>query len=806
MKSLAKILLILSSSLILIAVIAGFGLYYWAAEDLPKIEKITDYSPPLTTTITSTNGKVLGYLAKEDRFLCSLKEMPPCLPKAFLAAEDSGFYEHPGVDIYGIFRAAIKNIEAGTIVQGGSTITQQVIKSLLLTPKRSYQRKLKEAILAYRLEKFLNKDEILTIYLNQIYLGHGAYGVEAASRAYFAKHASELNLAEAALLAGLPKAPSLYDPYRHPQKSLQRQRYVLCQLRNIDWISEQEYKKALNTSLEFKSMDDPSWEIGAYYLEEVRRWLVERFGEQMTYTGGLQVKTAVNLKHQKYAEEALRQGLIASSKRRGWQGPVKNLRAKNATSPDMANNFLKRLESGQMIKAVVKEVDQYGADVSFGNQTGRIDVHTMAWCRQPDPEKAPEEVSPISDARKILQKGDVVWASQLDKDIEELWPMSRIRSKQFQDIDVNREDNIWDLQLEQRPKVQGALVSLQPETGLVRALVGGSSFSRSQYNRATQAKRQTGSAFKPIVYSAALDNGFTPASLLLDAPIVFRDVLHNSTWKPENYERTSYGRTLFRTALVKSRNLVTIRIAREIGIDTVIQRAKALGLRSDFPRDLSLSLGSASVSLMNLCHAYTGFAKGGSIVQPRLVQKVTNSWGKVLYTSEKKTKSVISSQTAYIINYLLQKVVQEGTGWRVKALNRPVAGKTGTTDEQRDAWFLGYAPYLLTGVYVGFDEPKTMGKYETGSRAAAPIWLKYRQAVEDKYPARDFNRPSGIVMAKIDASNGLLAGSGTEKSYLLPFKSGTQPQKISQSRRHEKDYEQGSGNGTSEQGGLKEIF
>ncbi len=806
MKRLAKIFLIFCSALILIAVIGCFGLYYWAAGDLPKIEKITDYNPPLTTTVTSANGRVLGHLARENRFLSSLEDMTPCLPEAFLAAEDSGFYEHPGVDIYGIFRAAIKNIEAGTIVQGGSTITQQVIKSLLLTPRRSYRRKLKEAILAYRLEKFLSKDEILTIYLNQIYLGHGAYGVEAASRIYFAKHASELNLAEAALLAGLPKAPSLYDPYRHPKKSIQRQKYVLSRLRNLGWISEKRYQEALDRDLEFKSMDDPTWEVGAYYLEEVRRWLVDRFGEDKTYTGGLQVKTAVNLKHQKAAEKALRQGLIALSKRRGWRGPVKNIGAKKDNLPDRDDDFLKRLNSGKMIRVVVREVDRDGASVSFGNQTGWIDVHTMAWCRQPDPDKAPEEVRPVSDARDVLQKGDVVWASELDKDIQKLWPMSRIRSKQFQKIDANQEDNIWDLQLEQRPEVQGALVSLDPGSGRVRALVGGSSFARSQYNRATQAKRQTGSAFKPIVYSAALDHGFTPASLLLDAPIVFRDVSNNSTWKPENYERTSYGRTLFRTALVKSRNLVTIRIAREIGIDTVIKRAKSLGLRADFPRDLSVSLGSASVSLMDLCQAYTGFARGGSIVRPNLIQEVTSSWGKELYVSKEKTKSVISSQTAYIINYLLKEVVQEGTGWRVRALNRPVAGKTGTTDEQRDAWFIGYAPYLLTGVYVGFDEPKPMGKYETGSRAAAPIWLKYRQAVEGDYPVQDFNRPSGIVMARIDPSNGLLAGSGTEKSYLLPFKSGTQPKRVSQSKKDQKDYGQGFGNQTSGQGGLKDLF
>ena len=788
MKTFLKIFVILVL-LGLLAGGAGFGgLYYWAVQDLPKIKTITDYEPALTTTVYSGDGQVLGYLAEENRFLRSIKEMAPTVPKAFLASEDSGFYEHSGIDIWGIVRAAIKNLKAGTIVQGGSTITQQVIKSLLLTPERSYKRKMKEAILAYRLEKYLSKKEILTIYLNEIYLGQGAYGVEAAAREYFAKHASELSLAEAAVLAGLPKAPSRYNPYRHPEMAKERQEYVLKQLLNLGWIEEEAYRRALEQPLEFKAMEDPSWKVGAYYLEEVRRWLIERFGEDQTLTGGLKVYTAVDLEHQKAAEESMRKGLVASTKRRGWRGPLKHL-----AEEDYAG-FLKtgqdaqdRLESGEWIKVLVRTVEKGGAQVAFGNQTGWMDVASMAWCRELDPSKAPEDVPDIKDARKVLNVGDVVWASAVDGDA--------------------KPDRLV-LELEQKPIVEGGLVSLDPKTGLVRALVGGYSFQKSQFNRATQAERQTGSAFKPIVYSAALDNGYTPASMVLDAPIVYTDEQTNSTWKPQNYERITFGPTLLSTALIKSRNLVTIRVARDIGIDAVIQRAKTLGLEADFPRDLSVSLGSGSVTLMNLCQAFSAFARGGSTIQPRLVTRIEDAWGEEIYSSEKQNQSAISPQTSYIITHLMQEVVQRGTGWRVKALKRPVAGKTGTTDEQKDAWFMGFAPYLLTGVYVGFDEPKPMGKYETGSRAAAPIWLGYRQAVEDEYPVQDFDRPDGITMARVDVENGLLAGPGTQKSVLLPFKAGTQPDKISPKGVME-DGSSGNGGGeesTSKEEMLKQLF
>ncbi len=775
-----KIIILLFLTLALLG--AGFiiGGYLWISKGLPKIEKITDYSPCLTTTVYSRNNKVIGYFYKQNRFLFSIKDVPAYVKNAFIAAEDSEFYHHKGIDFMGILRAAIKNIEAGTIVQGGSTITQQVVKSILLSPEKSYKRKIREAILAYRLEKYLTKDEILTIYLTQIYLGAGAYGVEAAARTYFGKHAKDLSLAEAALLAGLPKAPSYYNPYKHLYRAKIRQKYVLNRMLKLGMITKQDYDDALNYPIELKKMNDPSWKIGPYFLEEVRRFLIKRYGEDRTYCGGLSVYTTMDIKHEIAAEKAIKAGLIASTKRRGFRGPIDHLKNINEFLNMESEKSLEDLKEGKWIKVVVTRVEKKGARVRFGNYTGFIPVKSMSWCRKINPEKAPEEVPKIKDATKVLKVGDVVYAS-------------------FNKIDKNS-DII--LNLEQEPLVEGAIVSLDPNSGEVLALVGGYDFSRSQFDRAIQAKRQTGSAFKPIVYSAALDHGYTAASIILDAPIVYRDVHTNTIWRPENYEKTIYGPTLFRTALVYSRNLVTIRIAMKIGIDVIIQRAKKMGLEADFPRNLSVALGTASVSLFNLCKAYTGFARLGTIIDPIIIKEIKDSFGREVETIRPIIKKAITPQNAYIMDYLMQQVVKYGTGWRARVLKRPIAGKTGTTDEQKDAWFMGFTPYLLTGVYVGFDVPAPMGKYETGSRAACPIFVKYRKQVEKDYPIEDFKKPPGIIMARIDAKNGKLAGPNTKESYILPFIIGTEPKEIS----GEESTYKGGGDIDTNQEVLKQIF
>lgn len=783
MKKLLLFAALFFLSCMLLGVVGFTGLYFWAARDLPSFKKITDYNPALVTTVLARDGQILGYFYRERRFLVNAQDLPPEIIQTFLAAEDSNFYHHEGLDITGIVRSLVRNIQARSIVQGGSTITQQVIKSLLLTPERSYERKLKEAILAYRLERFLTKDEILTIYLNQIFFGAGAYGIEAAARTYFNKHAHELDLAEASLLAGLPKAPTKNNPFHNPSGARARQGYVLNRLLVLGWISPEEHQAALEQPLVFASKSDPSWQQGAWYLEEIRRELIARFGEDKVYAGGLKVQAAVDLYHQSAAEHALRQELIALGKRQGWRGPLER------REPSQAEAFLRTqvidlpsvLES-QWVQVLVTAVSENSAKVRFGPFHGNIDVQTMAWARTPNPARAPEDVPPIRDARPVLHVGDVVFASMLpaNADAETARLASLIQPGVMPEELAAR---TWELALEQEPEVEGALTSIDPHTGDVLALVGGYNFHRSHFNRATQAKRQPGSAFKAIVYSAALDNGYTAASILMDAPIVYTDHSTQTTWKPENFEGKFHGPTLLRTALVKSRNLVTIRVAQSVGISKIIERAKLLGLNEEFPPDLSVSLGSVPVSLINLCQAFTAFARDGSTIVPRTILTVHTAWGEPLLVNEARSMPAISPQNAYIITNMLQEAIQDGTGARAKALGRPVAGKTGTTNNHHDAWFIGYTPYLLTGVYVGFDQLAPLGRLETGGRVALPAWLAYRQTVENLYPVQNFSPPPGVIMARIDAQSGLLAGPGwEEQTYLLPFKSGTQPLQIASTK------------------------
>ncbi len=761
MKKLFIALVILGSLGVLFAIGAGLGIYLWASRDLPNFKTLSDYRPPLVTTVYARDNRVLGYFFREKRFLATIPEMSPWVPKAFLAAEDAGFYQHEGVDPSAIFRAFLRNLSAGEIKQGGSTITQQVIKRLLLSSEKSYQRKIKEAILAYRLEKYLQKDDILTIYLNHIYLGAGAYGVEAAARTFFGKHVNELSLAESALLAGLPQAPTRYNPFQNWEAAKGRQRYVLDQMLDKGWITRQDMELALAETLVLKSMDDISWKLGSWYLEEVRRWLVEHYGETQTYEGGLHVWTACDLEHQAAAEAAMRDGLVASTRRRGWNGPAAHLdaRQQEAFLRDGAE-AAEHLKKGDWTKVLVVKAVPSGAQVRLGRFSGDIPASTMHWARKPDIRRATEEVAAVRDATQVVKPGDVVWVEVTERPAE------------------GRTG--WQLALQQEPDVEGALASVLPETGELVALVGGYSFERSQFNRATQARRQPGSSFKPIVYSTALDMGYTPASVVLDSPIVFTDYSTSQVWKPENYEENFLGPTLLRTALAKSRNLVTIRVAQRIGIRNVAERARALGLEANFQGNLSECLGTAEVTPLMMAGAYSAFARGGTTVKPRAILRVADAWGQEIYTSEPETREAISPQNAYLIASMMKEVVRDGTGQRAKVLNRPLAGKTGTTNDERDAWFVGYTPHLVSVVYVGFDDHRPMGKYETGSRVALSIWVDYRKEVEKNFPPDDFPQPPGVTMVRVDAKNGLLAGPGTDESYFLPFYSGTEPTQVSQ--------------------------
>lgn len=744
--------------------------YSWAVQDLPSYTRIADYRPPLVSTVYARDNSVMGYFYREKRFLSSLSDMPPYLPLAFLAAEDDGFYEHQGVSPVAILRAFLVNLKSGTNTQGGSTITQQIVKRLLLSAEKSYERKIKEAILAYRLENYLTKDEILTIYLNQIYLGSGAYGVEAAARAYFGKHVNDLTLAEAAVLASLPKAPTTSNPYRNPEETKRRQRYVLRRLHELHWISEEDYEKALAQPLVYKSMDEPTWKTAAWYVEEVRRQLIDylsednmraqgilldRYGEDALYEGGLHIYTSMEPAHQAAAEDALHRGLEEADKRYGWRGPLETLEDAQAVAAFLEKNkpdadFLK---GNSWARAVVTQADQNGLDVRVGDLAGRIDLKNMAWARTPNIKVAGAYAPPIKDARKVAQPGDVVWVSVVPGTYNLLAPESE-------------RDKTLTLALQQYPAIQGAIVSIEPETGDVVAMVGGYSFQNSQFNRATQAKRQPGSSFKPFVYSAALDAGYTPASIVLDAPIVYINESTSKLWRPENYEGKFSGPMMLRTALAKSRNMCTIRVAQDIGIQSVINRALAMGIHEPFPPELAVSLGAVAVSPINFAEAYTAFANQGKRAENRMIRSVTDAAGEPLATFEPRISQVITPENAYVMANLLEAVVNEGTGTRAKIPGRHIAGKTGTTNDEKDAWFMGFSPYLVTGVYVGYDQLQPMGRLEGGGRTAAPIFSYYRKEIEDTYENRDFVKPDDIVMETVHSGG---------RSIAVPFMPGTGP-------------------------------
>jgi penicillin-binding protein 1A len=745
-------------AMVLVAAAGVFG-YYYLSEDLPKITSLADYRPPIITTMYSDDGRKIGEFFKERRIIVPLAEMPDMLKKAFVAAEDSRFYQHRGIDFYSILRAFVKNLKAGTIVQGGSTITQQVTKSFLLTPERSYTRKLKEAILAYRIEKFLTKDEILFLYLNQIYLGHGAYGVGAAADNYFNKSIHELTLGECAILAGLPQAPSRYSPFHALEKANLRRTYVVNRMLAEGYITNQQAAEGIGQTLDIRPRRNLYLEEVPFYAEHVRRYVSKNHGPDALYRGGLQIFTAVNIDMQKIARQEVEKGLRELDKRRGYRGPVSHL------TPEAVEEFnqaqAKKIEQagglvpGKRLQGVVTGVSdkKKRATIRMGKATGIIYLKTMKWARKPDINISFSKAS-LKRVSHALKKGDVV--------------NIKIQKKL-------KGDNRWEVHLEQEPEAQAALICMETETGQVKAMIGGRNFKDTQFNRAIQSRRQPGSAFKPIIYAAALDKGYTPATVMIDSPVVFRETNMDFTWKPKNYGNRFHGRTLLRKALAKSMNVITVKILKDIGVDYSIEYARKLGITSHLNRDLSIALGSSGVSLLELTSAYTVFANQGFQVPPVFITKIVDRDGHVLEETTLERKKVLSESTAYIMTSLLEGVVKNGTGWRIKALKRPVAGKTGTTNDLYDAWFMGYTPRYVTGTWVGFDNEASLGRGETGSRTASPIWLGFMQRVLEGKPVRVFPVPDGIMFAKIDADTGLLSIPESEKTTFECFKEGTAP-------------------------------
>jgi len=744
--------------LLILSVGAVGAIYYYLSRDLPQIKSLNEYRPPIITTVYSDDDRKIGEFYRERRIVIPLSEIPSLLKEAFIAAEDSRFFKHQGIDFISIVRAFFKNLEAGTIVQGGSTITQQVTKSFFLTPERSYKRKIKEAILAYRIDKTFSKAEILYLYLNQIYLGHGAYGVEAAAENYFGKSAKELNLAECAMLAGLPQAPSRYSPFHYPDRAKQRQIYVLNRMVGEGYISNIQATEAINTELDIKPRRNWYIEKVPIYTEHVRRYIEKKYGQDVLYQQGLKVYTAVNIEMQRIALEEIHKGLIALDRRQGYRGPIRRLSVEEIEdfSADIeAERAQNPLQPESVQQGVVIDVDDKAGKVvvRIGSEKGVIRLEDMRWARKPDPDVAFYRVK-VDKPSQVLAVGDVISVRLKEKPAD---------------------TELWELSLEQEPLVEAALLCLETETGHVKVMVGGKDFQESQFNRAVQSRRQPGSAFKPIIYAAALDKGYTPATVIIDSPIVFQNEEMDFKWKPKNYGKKFYGPTLLRQALAKSRNVVTIKILQDIGIDYCISYARRLGITSELANDLSIALGSSGVSLLELVKAYSVFANQGYLVEPVFIRKILDRDGNVLEEAGSVREKVIEKNTAYIMTNLLEGVVQNGTGFRVKALKRPVAGKTGTTNNLNDAWFMGYTPGYVTGVWVGFDTERSLGESETGSRAASPIWLGFMQKILKDKPIRVFQVPEGVVFTKIDADTGLLPIPESKHTIFECFKEGSVP-------------------------------
>ncbi len=721
-------------------------MYWELTTNLPPIDKLAQYRPPVATEIFADDGTVIGEFYLEKRYLLPIERIPPRVRNAFIAAEDDTFYEHGGVDPISIVRAFVNNVAAGGKVQGGSTITQQVVKSLLLSPKKSYERKLKEVILAMRLERQFSKDEILYLYLNHIYLGASAYGVAAAAQEYFGKRVDELSVAEAALLAGLPQAPSRYSPFRHWRRARARQHYVIDRMVAAQFITPADADAARREPIALASRSG-SYKTAPYYVEHVRRLLEERYGETAAYAIGLRVHTALNLDMQRAAEVAVRDGLAELAAREHYGAAIRHL------DPPEVEAFLRAqraamsgaaAEHGRVYEAVVvgdlpavkgRPPQPPGVRVKIGASAGvvRLDAATQA-------------------QHKPLRAGDVVQVRLADIPATAAGP-------EF----VQATESV----------VQGALLAIDPHTGDVKAMVGGTDFDTSQFNRAVQSARQPGSSFKPLVYAAALDRDFTPASVIVDGPVSFRS--GNGYWTPQNYENRYFGPTTLRNALTFSRNVVTVKLANQIGVKPLIKYVRRFGITSPMEPNLSLALGSAEVTLSELASAYTAFANGGQRAEPRFITRVTDGQGALIDDATPRVTAAISPETAYIVTSMLHSVIERGTGQRAKELGRPAAGKTGTTNDLNDAWFVGYTPQLLTGVWVGFDEKRALGSKETGGRVAAPIWTQFMTRALENEPVLDFPVPEGIAFAWVNSYTGRRVTPGSGGAILECFRRGSEP-------------------------------
>lgn len=729
---------------------AAATLWYFS-QDLPSLEPLQNYQPSLVTRVYSDDRQIIGQFFIERRFLKPLSEIPKSLTQAVIATEDARFFEHPGLDIVGILRAAWTNIRhGGRKVQGASTITQQLARSLFLSSERTFDRKLRELILAYKMELVLSKEQILEMYLNQIYFGQGAYGVAAAAQTYFGKELSDLTLAEAAVLAGLPKSPNHYSPFKAYDRAKKRQEHVLFRMAEAGFITPAERERAVAEKLSFRRPG--SEHVGPYFVEYIRQLLVAKFGEAMVYKGGLEVFTTLNIEMQKAAEAAVLTRLRELDKRQGWRGPVGTVDLATLDAPAADPSIT--LKEGDVMEGVVTKIGKDHAVIQAGGATGRLAFDDLGWAMKRLKGKDPiKDVTIIKNPKQLLALGDVIEVAvkKLDKDMIHF-------------------------ALEQTPLVEGALIALDPKTGAIRAMVGGYDFARSEYNRAVLAHRQPGSAFKPIIYAAAINQGMSPASVVLDSPVVYEEEEADKIWKPENYGRRFHGIVSLREALIHSHNLATVRLLDKVGIRNVVEFSRTVGIVSPLAPDLSLALGSSSMGLLELVSVYGVFANQGVRVDPYAVASVQDNAGRTLDQAAVQPRQVVSRETAYLITNMMEDVIQKGTGHAAKEfIDRPVAGKTGTTNDFTDAWFIGATPNLVAGAWTGFDDRRPLGETESGAHAALPVWASFMKEALKQLPALPFEIPEGVMFVKVDPATALLSDHDASQGTVELFTKGTEP-------------------------------
>jgi penicillin-binding protein 1A len=779
-----RILLGILSGLVLIFVaavgIAVFALNHFGSQ-LPDYKQLADYQPPTVTRVHAGDGRLLAEFATERRVFIPIDAMPKRVTRAFISAEDQNFYKHPGVDFGAILHAIITNVEnlgSGRRMIGASGITQQVAKNFLLTNEVSFQRKIKEAILAFRMEQTFSKERILELYLNEIFLGNRSYGVAAAALNYFNKSLDELTIAEAAYLGALPKAPNNYHPLRQHEAAIARRNWVIGRMAEDGYITVVEAEAAKAEPLVVRRRDETEYVTADYFAEEVRRELIERFGEHELYEGGLSVRTTVDPKLQDIAVRSLRDGLTAYDRRHGWRGPIDHLAVTDDWQRSLAAMAIPPgSEVWQM--AVVLQVAADRAEIGLADGSrGRIPLTELKWARKvlegdrlgPEPKQAGD----------VLQSGDVVLAERVLKDAK------------GRDLPANTYG------LRQIPLVQGGLVAMDPHTGRVLAMSGGFSARMSVFNRATQALRQPGSSFKPFVYMAALDNGFTPSTRVLDAPFAISQGPGLPIWRPQNYSEDYLGPTTLRVGMEKSRNVMTVRLAQGIGMDKVVDYAQRFGVVDKLQPVLSMSLGAGETTVMRMTTAYSMMVNGGKKVVPTLIDRVQDHTGSTVFRHDSRScagcqgvvwspdaeppeipdnrEQVADPRTVYQMVSILEGVVQRGTGRIIAEIKKPLAGKTGTTNDYNDAWFVGFSPDLAVGLYIGFDQPRSLGPRESGSGVAAPVFKEFMEvALQDK-PATPFRIPPGLRLVRVDPRNGHLAEAGERGAIWEAFKPGTEPQ------------------------------